>query len=144
MKRVKTILVLAMIVLLAGVVSGQAGEFTVSGKGPKVVEHNLTLHTSGEVSINQTLKVTIFNDGYGKFLLYLSGVVDGNEEIVDVEAANGPACTGIAPGTGGCTIFLTNNEIPTADELTVVASGGKGRNPSATFLHCRVDVDIPC
>lgn len=130
MKRVKTVLPFAMVVLLGGVALVQADTFNVSGAGTQVVEHVL----STPIGPGETISATIVNGkpGYTNFLVYISGPDGAGNEVIGAAALR-KASDCAAPT--GCTITLTNNSGVWANELTVVGSGGKGSSASASVSH---------
>lgn len=136
MKRVKTILALAVMVLLAGVDPAQADNFVVDGPGTQIGE----AHSVTGVSPNENISVTIYNGrllsacsgfkstpGYSAFLAY----IEGNGVIVGAAYTLASSCIG-----GVCILTVHNNTTDiTANELYVVGYGGKGSTASACVMH---------
>jgi hypothetical protein len=126
MKKARIISALAMIVLLAGVVSAQAHDTTVTGRRVQVDEHVV------ELGLNGAVKVGIVNQGFDAFLAYIAGPdADGQEIILDAAYRKGSDCAG-----AGCVFFLTNpSSSVTATELTVYAAKLRGTG-TAFIRHC--------
>ena len=137
MKRIKRILVLALMVLLAAVVSAQADCFDVRGRKAQVSGAHPLFKL---VEPGATTKVTVDNGldcdnkegtGYINFLVYITGFDGtGEEKIVGAAYSVGTTCK------VNCTITIRNSSQSIhADEVYVVAAPGQGPKARAAFEH---------